>query len=1288
MSGHPIQLANDQGMAYVALLFLLIILLTLGLSFLYTTGTETAAVMARSEHMQAEYLAEAAANHALWRLKNETNWTPDEGLYYMNTLGTGRYGYKVRAQTPSTFATVSTVGAVGDSVVEQSYVLNFIPEVIQRTRKLYWSDLASGKIQRSDLEGVTIEDLATSVIQIGGFAIDERGAKVYWADRSAGAIRRANVDGTGVESVLTGLTDITAVAVDPIGGKVYWADRATKKIQRASLNGLNKEDIIVAGATNVSQLIVNPTGGKIYWADVTTAKIVQATLSGTGVANFATVDTKTVISMAVDPTNGKIYWTDKTNAKVLRANLDGTGKVTIASLVVDPTALLVDDIGGKVYWADASKSTIRSANLDGTLATDIATAQKAVPALTIDHQDRHLFWAETSASVIRRANLDGSSPVEIVRDLKNLKYLRLGSIERGVHFQTSTEARLREAGTSLILKSPAGTYEGDLLVAALATNGNSAATLTAPSGEKWNLIDVGMQGDNVTLGVWWRLAGTNETGDHLFTWGKPQVAYGWVMQFTGHNHNAPVSTMSTAGSLSATPVSPRVMTALDKSMILRIGAFNGSSINPGSTGVAAHADIIMGSSNQDTGILGYWKLDEKTGKTAVDSSGNRYSGTLVNMTGTEWTTGMVGGALKFDGSNDAIQMASNATTLQITGDYSASLWIRADATQQNGAGLYNRRDSTSKINHFSLEFSGTGSHPLQLIHGTKNDTWTSSCNLTELSGDWHHLAVTWQAASGISQIFVDGVLRDQSNTLKTPPVAGAGRLNIARSRNVGSWGEFKGSIDDLRIYDRVLTPNDVLAVMGTKVSFRSYAEARVPSDQTSITIPLPASSQSGDLLIAAVATDGKTDSELSPAVGSGWTKIQTANQSGAVTLGAWWKFVAAGEPVSHTFSWKTPEQAYGWIMRFTGHNVARPVETIQMAGGSGTAPLSPALTTASEYNMILRLGAFDAADITEGVTGLAGHQTINMGRSVSSNGVSYLGFQEAKLNTSGTSLTIANPTGTSTNDLMIASVVVGGPVASTLAAPAGEGWTLLDRSQQGNVTLGVWWKLASATEVATHKFTWTGSLKAYGWISRYTGHDLTTPINTFTVGSGASSSTPTAPAITTTVPSAMIVRIGGFEQNSVTLDSPGLSGHTTITMDSSGTSGTPCSGGSGYLSMLSAGTSSAVNFALTAPRAYRTLSLAITAAGGGGTYAVSGGSGFAQLPTRGTSGTANFALNADRAAAMLTIAIAPEMAASVSGGAAYLYQGLAGLTGEPTFGLTAPQDSRLVTIALSPAEEE
>jgi len=208
--------------------------------------------------------------------------------------------------------------------------------------------------------------------------------------------------------------------------------------------------------------------------------------------------------------------------------------------------------------------------------------------------------------------------------------------------------------------------------------------------------------------------------------------------------------------------------------------------------------------------------------------------------------------------------------------------------------------------------------------------------------------------------------------------------------------------------------------------------------------------------------------------------------------------------------------------------------------------------------------------------------------------VEYEEFTEGKRSSDGNSVTIPTPPGTNGGDLLVAAVVTDGNKASQLTPPGGEGWTELNISQQtGAVTLGVWWKLADAAESSSHQFTWGGNgQEAYGWIMRFNGQDPSAPINASAVD-GGSSSAPDCPSVTTTVANTLIVRIGGFDNDAITVDNTGLSGHTSITMDASSSGSGNCSGGAGYKTQAAVGPAGTATFALTSAEQWRTMTIAI-----------------------------------------------------------------------------------------------
>ena len=128
---------KEEGLAFIWILLLLAMISALSVAFLNKVGIGTAATATRGAAMQAQYLARSGANHALWRLLNDPGFPASETVYYMHDLANGRYGYKVRKPTLTTFGTVATVGGVGDVVTKQSYVQYLKPYNVITTYEPY-----------------------------------------------------------------------------------------------------------------------------------------------------------------------------------------------------------------------------------------------------------------------------------------------------------------------------------------------------------------------------------------------------------------------------------------------------------------------------------------------------------------------------------------------------------------------------------------------------------------------------------------------------------------------------------------------------------------------------------------------------------------------------------------------------------------------------------------------------------------------------------------------------------------------------------------------------------------------------------------------------------------------------------------------------------------------------------------------------------------------------------------------------------------------------------------------
>ena len=192
------------------------------------------------------------------------------------------------------------------------------------------------------------------------------------------------------------------------------------------------------------------------------------------------------------------------------------------------------------------------------------------------------------------------------------------------------------------------------------------------------------------------------------------------------------------------------------------------------------------------GLAAWWKFDEGTGAIAYDSAGNN-DGTIYGAT---WTTGKIDGALSFDGTNDYVDCGSGPSNYD---NITVSAWMK---TSTEGILVSNRYSSYSYGTWYTLS-----SMDIELGDNSQGGYKHLNFNTPTLNGIWHHIAYT---KDGINNaVYVDGSL-DLSFTSNAdiswnvPTFIGR---RWTKSSGDGVW--FNGTIDDVRIYDRALTANEV-----------------------------------------------------------------------------------------------------------------------------------------------------------------------------------------------------------------------------------------------------------------------------------------------------------------------------------------------------------------------------------------------------------------------------------------------------------------------------------------------
>ena len=518
------------------------------------------------------------------------------------------------------------------------------------------------------------------------------------------------------------------------------------------------------------------------------------------------------------------------------------------------------------------------------------------------------------------------------------------------------------------------------------------------------------------------------------------------------------------------------------------------------------------------GLVAHWKLDETAGSSAADASGNGHTGTLTRMSGVSWTTGQIDGALEFDGFNDYVSVSSVSVP---TTAFSFALWFRPDSNWSAGSSkqrFFDWTGSSPSRPYWTFGNNNDGKIGLHVnIDGISyDDINTSTTSWT--SGTWYHLAVTWNGTD--FKVYMNGLQEGPDVTHSGSHMSNTG-LHIGQ--NTSNSEHFAGRLDDVRIYNYALSPTEILTLTQI-LRFREFTEAKAGTDTTSVTIAIPSGTTTGDLLISAVATDGDTDVSLAAPAGEGWTEINTNSAGSAVTLGTWWKLAGAAESSTHQFTWSGSEQAYAWMMRFTGHDAAAPIDAAAANYVTSSSPTSPAVTSTVDDALILRLGGFDDPDITLDAPGLSGHTAITMDSSIFPKIESTNILEQTS---SSENFVVSMPSIRPDGDLYIAQIALknGDEIE---AVPSG--WTeITDSENSDNIQLATYWKIGSS-EPATYTWVSDDPAKWIGAIHRISGFNTSSPISASgdTIGESAS---PTSPSVTTNVDNCLILRLYGADGN-------------------------------------------------------------------------------------------------------------------------------------------------------------
>jgi hypothetical protein len=186
---------------------------------------------------------------------------------------------------------------------------------------------------------------------------------------------------------------------------------------------------------------------------------------------------------------------------------------------------------------------------------------------------------------------------------------------------------------------------------------------------------------------------------------------------------------------------------------------------------------------------------------ANDESGNNNNGTVNGATLTQDRFGNMNSAYLFDGLDDYIMISSSAS-LDIRRSVTLSAWVKADGT--DGQIIW-RGDSQSGKDPYTLNLDGDRIY-LSIYGGTGGEQPVISTE--QVDSVWHFWTGVFDADAGITYLYKDGQL-DNTGTANPLTYDTADMWNMIGAVDAGNWQFFDGVIDDVRVYNRVLSGTEI-----------------------------------------------------------------------------------------------------------------------------------------------------------------------------------------------------------------------------------------------------------------------------------------------------------------------------------------------------------------------------------------------------------------------------------------------------------------------------------------------
>ena len=219
---------------------------------------------------------------------------------------------------------------------------------------------------------------------------------------------------------------------------------------------------------------------------------------------------------------------------------------------------------------------------------------------------------------------------------------------------------------------------------------------------------------------------------------------------------------------------------------------------------------------EDTSLVGWWKLDEKSGTAAFDSSGRGNHGKLIG--GPTWVDGRIGGALHFANTDDTkiyVDIPNSPTLENVQeGDYTVAAWVWPNRLPPGTKMTPAYGIIVKQGQHIGLVYDEDGFFKMQ-HHSSAGYSLAKSAKKSPMA--WYHVTGVVSKSNGFVKLYVNGKLESAVSFTPGATAVEFGtrtwKLGIAAPGYTNFREAMNGKVDDARIYSRVLSDGEICVLV-------------------------------------------------------------------------------------------------------------------------------------------------------------------------------------------------------------------------------------------------------------------------------------------------------------------------------------------------------------------------------------------------------------------------------------------------------------------------------------------